>query len=103
MRKRRNPLSTVFACIFSLHTVYLAYEIIRRGMNMISNSVANYYRKKELLPEQTIVCMEYAMQALENELSKFVMFAIAFGVAGLLTKFFLTYVISVSCIRNLLV
>ena len=63
---------------------------------MISNSVANYYRKKELLPEQTIVCMEYAMQAFENELSKFVMFAIAFGVAGLLKEFYLTYVVLVS-------
>ena len=62
---------------------------------MISNSVANYYRKKELLPEQTIVCMEYAMQAFENELSKFVMFAIAFGVAGLLKEFYLTYVVLV--------
>lgn len=63
---------------------------------MISNSVANYYRKKELLPEQTIVCMEYAMQAFENELSKFVMFAIAFGVAGFWTEFLLTYVVLVS-------
>ena len=63
---------------------------------MISKMIAKYYRKTELLSEHTIECMEYAMLAFENEISKLLMFALVFGVLGLLEQFLLSYIVFVS-------
>lgn len=63
---------------------------------MISKMIANYYRKTKLLSEDTIECMEYAMLALENEISKLLMFALVFLLLGLLEQFLLSYTVFVS-------
>lgn len=63
---------------------------------MIAKMIANYYRKTKLLSEHTIECMEYAMLALENEISKLLMFALVFMMLGLLKQFLLSYTVFVS-------
>lgn len=58
--------------------------------------IADYYRKKELLDEETIQKMEYTLKAVYNELSKLLIFIILFSIAGRSVSFLLCYIAFVS-------
>lgn len=65
-------------------------------MISLSKSIADLYRKHELLPSNTIDCMEYSLKAFENEISKFLMYTILFSVFDLFINFLLVYGVFVS-------
>ncbi len=65
-------------------------------MISIVRIIATYYRNNKLLPDTTIDCMEYTLTAFVNEISKVLMYAIAFGAFGLLLNFLLAYIVFVS-------
>lgn len=62
----------------------------------LATIIANYYRKHELLPDDTISCLEYTLKALLNELSKVLIYCCFFAFFKLLDAFLLSYLAFVS-------
>lgn len=58
--------------------------------------ISKYYRKNNIMPSQQIECMEYTITTLLNELSKFLMYMIFFGVVGYLQEYLFCYISFVS-------
>ncbi len=61
-------------------------------MKSVSEIIAMYYRNNQLLPSDTIDCMEYTLKALINELTKVLMYVVVFAFFGVLSNFLLAYV-----------
>lgn len=58
--------------------------------------IADYYRKKELLDEETVQKMEYTLKAIYNELSKLLIFILLFSLVGKSINFLSCYIAFVS-------
>ena len=58
--------------------------------------IANYYRKHALLPDDTIDCMEYALQTIYNEVSKFLIYLVFFAILRLTNVYLITYLSFIS-------
>lgn len=58
--------------------------------------IANFYRKRNLLPEDTVACMEYTLKCIFNEISKVMIYTGLFWICGLLYEFWACYIVFVS-------